>query len=700
MYLKTIAVENAGPIPAVCFDLPFQSEHPLPLILVGPNGSGKSTLLSFVVNALLGFKQQAYELSEVERGKVYRVRSSQFIRHGACWYHAKLQFDGGLLLDEWTLDRPRKEFEEQVRPRPDDDGWKQMPEDTASYFNLTPGPTHPFQHTLSLPIQKLFAKNVVLFFPSDRFELPDWLNDQAMAKELHFPEPTKFEGHTSRRILSRTLLKPTLEWVKAVVLDNLLHEQNSPQPVQILPDGEWTAKPFTKEGKIIEFLSTVLARILGADNDSVQFHFSHRNMGTIRVEYVRSGKKEAVSSLLGLSAGQATLFCAFSNVIRDFDLADAPFNVISDVCGIVMFDEADLHLHVDLQYRVLPELMRLFPKIQFILTAHSPLFVMGMRNVFGDDGFQVREMPSGQRIETEEFSEFNNALSAFTRTIAFDRQLLERIQHAAKPVVITEGKTDVTHLEVAWGKLFRGCPMPFEVVSCGGWAPPGSDKGGAQMLRTMLHNCCLHIERPVLGLFDYDSEGMEQFNSLKKDGFEVREDNTDLRHSRQPVHATVLPVPPERQKFVSEHIRSCYLAIEHYYSDSVLDRSGLKDAPVVADSAVFTIAKNKKKAFAEAVKDLGVAEFGNFKAIFDRINNMLRIPINSTPPLPADDIAMLETNVSSQSLCDFQSTSIQFGPPSMEFLNDILVSTNNADLDRAEPPGKTILSGDDVTSVE
>ena len=45
MHLKTIAVENTGPIPALQFDLPFQGECPLPLVLVGPNGSGKTTLL-------------------------------------------------------------------------------------------------------------------------------------------------------------------------------------------------------------------------------------------------------------------------------------------------------------------------------------------------------------------------------------------------------------------------------------------------------------------------------------------------------------------------------------------------------------------------------------------------------------------------------------------------------------------------------
>ena len=254
-------------------------------------------------------------------------RSAQFIRRGACWYHAKLQFDGGLALDEWTLDRPRKQFEEQVSPLPDDDGWKKMPEDKFNHFALTPEPSHPFQRVLSRPIQNLFGQNVVLFFPSDRFELPDWLNDQALAGELRFPEPNRFEGHTPRRIFSRALLKPTLEWVKAVVLDNLLQELSSPRPVQFVPNVGLVAMPVVqgqgKDGKIIEFVGKVLARILGADGDSVQFRVSHRNMGTITVEYVRSERAEAVPSLLGLSAGQAALFCVFSNLIRDFDLGAA-----------------------------------------------------------------------------------------------------------------------------------------------------------------------------------------------------------------------------------------------------------------------------------------------------------------------------------------------------------------------------------------
>jgi energy-coupling factor transporter ATP-binding protein EcfA2 len=627
MYLKTIAVENAGPITSLRIELPFRDGLPLPLVLVGPNGSGKSTLLSFIVNALVGFKQQAFEQAEIEHDRVYRVRSQMFMRRGTCWYHAKLEFEEGLSLDEWMLDRPRKAFEAEVSPLPADAGWKQINEDESDLFQLTPQPGHPISRVPSKPIQKLFGENVVLFFPSDRFELPDWLNERSLAVDLRFPEPVMFKGQTARRIFSRALLRPTLEWIKAVTLDSRLSDYEL-CTIQVGTGNGVTTVPGLvarggRDSRIVEFIGKVLARILDADSDRVQFLFSHRNMGTIAAAFHRSGRAETVPNLLGLSAGQAALFCVFSNVIRDFDLAGAQLNDVSDIRGIVILDEADLHLHVDLQYRILPELMKTFPRVQFIVTAHAPLLVVGMEKAFGEDGFRVIDMPAGESIETEAFSEFGHALAAFTRTRAFDQRLLDHIQRAARPVVIVEGKTDVTHLQTAWEKLNRGL-MPWDIVPCGGFSTKES-RGGADMLRTMLRACCLHLERTALGLFDHDREGVEQFDSLKSDGFEEATERTHWKHSKQPVHSLLLPVPLGREKFVSPKAKSCFLTIEHYYSDALLNRFGVADEPVVADSAVFGITgdSRKKTRFAEALPSLDKSEFVNFGLLFDRLAQVL-----------------------------------------------------------------------------
>lgn len=52
----------------------------------------------------------------------------------------------------------------------------------------------------------------------------------------------------------------------------------------------------------------------------------------------------------------------------------APYGTkLVDARGIVLVDEVDLHLHPDWQTTVVPTLAETFPKLQFILTSHSPL---------------------------------------------------------------------------------------------------------------------------------------------------------------------------------------------------------------------------------------------------------------------------------------------------------------------------------------
>ena len=47
--------------------------------------------------------------------------------------------------------------------------------------------------------------------------------------------------------------------------------------------------------------------------------------------------------------------------------------------GIVLIDEIDLHLHPRWQRRVVGDLKRAFPKVQFIVTTHSPSVIQSLR---------------------------------------------------------------------------------------------------------------------------------------------------------------------------------------------------------------------------------------------------------------------------------------------------------------------------------
>ncbi len=51
-----------------------------------------------------------------------------------------------------------------------------------------------------------------------------------------------------------------------------------------------------------------------------------------------------------------------------------------DVQGVVLIDELETHLHVDLQKKILPFLTSFFPKVQFIVTTHSPFVINSISN--------------------------------------------------------------------------------------------------------------------------------------------------------------------------------------------------------------------------------------------------------------------------------------------------------------------------------
>ena len=51
-----------------------------------------------------------------------------------------------------------------------------------------------------------------------------------------------------------------------------------------------------------------------------------------------------------------------------------------DIEGIVLIDELETHLHIELQKKILPFLTEFFPRVQFIVTTHSPYILNSISN--------------------------------------------------------------------------------------------------------------------------------------------------------------------------------------------------------------------------------------------------------------------------------------------------------------------------------
>ena len=81
-----------------------------------------------------------------------------------------------------------------------------------------------------------------------------------------------------------------------------------------------------------------------------------------------------------------------------------------------------------------------------MITSHSPLFILGLKNFFGEGGFDLYSLPDGIQISPEDFREFSDAYKAFTHTDTFRSEIRSAVQGAQKPIVFVDGLTDIVYL--------------------------------------------------------------------------------------------------------------------------------------------------------------------------------------------------------------------------------------------------------------
>jgi predicted ATP-binding protein involved in virulence len=91
-----------------------------------------------------------------------------------------------------------------------------------------------------------------------------------------------------------------------------------------------------------------------------------------------------------LSDGYQSLLSIVTEVLLRMESGAAK---VYDLPGIVLIDEIETHLHVSLQKKVLPFLTSFFPKVQFIVTSHSPFVLTSLSNAV------VYDLGSRTRVE-------------------------------------------------------------------------------------------------------------------------------------------------------------------------------------------------------------------------------------------------------------------------------------------------------------
>lgn len=130
-----------------------------------------------------------------------------------------------------------------------------------------------------------------------------------------------------------------------------------------------------KEGNIIEDIKKLInspdflphqAQLERISSDGVEF--KDGNGSIIQVNQLSDGYRSILSLAFELIRRMIQVYGAdevFKNIRKDHMIIDLP--------GVVLIDEIDAHLHPSWQTRIGAWFTRYFPKIQFIVTSHSPL---------------------------------------------------------------------------------------------------------------------------------------------------------------------------------------------------------------------------------------------------------------------------------------------------------------------------------------
>ena len=144
-----------------------------------------------------------------------------------------------------------------------------------------------------------------------------------------------------------------------------------------------------------------------------------------------------------------------------------------------------------------------------------------MEREYGSDGFQLIEMPSGQSITTERFSEFERSWKVYRRTTAYEENLQEALQAGSKPLVLTEGETDPKYIKTALELLERQDLLDcLDIDWVGIQGPHGPMNAGASSLnhtRNILTANPGLTNRKVLLLYDCDTKRLPSDIGLLKE---------------------------------------------------------------------------------------------------------------------------------------------------------------------------------------
>lgn len=325
MYIKKVQVTNLRIIDS--FEMNFE-DSPGWHVLIGENGAGKSTVLKAISLALIG----------PEEAQSLRIVFTNWVQRGKSTAEVKLN----VIRDECD------EFDEKVKLNLKDSFAANIQfqiEQTDKRFTAK-------INSNKVPYQYLWGNRKgwfsVGYGPYRKFN-----NNTKDASKIYESNP-KAAAHLS--IFGENIaFTETLDWLSFIKYQTY---ENNQEAVDLLA----ALKKFINEGDLLPN-NTELYDI---SSDGVTFVDGNHNY--VDVTQLSDGYRSVLSMIFELLRQLVRVYgevMVFENITKGIMKIDVP--------GVVLIDEIDAHLHPTWQTQIGQWFTKYFPRLQFIVTTHSPL---------------------------------------------------------------------------------------------------------------------------------------------------------------------------------------------------------------------------------------------------------------------------------------------------------------------------------------
>jgi hypothetical protein len=361
--------------------------------------------------------------------------------------------------------------------------------------------------------KRVYEEGAYVYFPSSRSETPYWLN-QGSLPQTEFDLTPRYSQKLNKPIFVEKGLEKLKQWLLSVMLEVRADVQRMllPGTQQVIWAGVGHLTNMSLAHAYWNNLNAILRAILDSPTARLAY-LGRRNKAAVGYSLTENSPALPLESL---SAGQSTLFNIFGTLMRYGDgTTGGPFSQASLISGVCIVDEIDTHMHIDLQHRAIPALIKMFPRVQFVLSSHSPLFALGMEKVFPDGEFDLYDMPTGQPVQAEAYTEFERALDILKETHAFNNEILKAADQPGKLLVLVEGETDPLYLKKAMELLGVDDLLETVEVEWIGAKDPkrgtgfNTGKDSLNSAYSFLRAKPELVKRPVCFLYDNDTNKLD-----------------------------------------------------------------------------------------------------------------------------------------------------------------------------------------------